>query len=42
MKIEYIIIADNNKILVDERGGKSTKMYIDNEEDLKTIKEVEQ
>ena len=42
MKIEYIIIADNNKILVDERGGTSTKMYINNEEELKTIKEVEQ
>lgn len=41
MKIEYILIADNDKILVDERGGKSTKMYIDNEEELKTIKEVE-
>ena len=42
MKIEYIIIADNGKILVDERGGKSTKMLIDNEKELKTIKEIEQ
>ena len=28
MKIEYILIADNNKILVDERGGKSTKCIL--------------
>lgn len=42
MKIEYIVIADEGKKLVDERGGKSTKMHIDNEEELKTIKEVEQ
>ena len=34
MKIEYILIADNDKILVDERGGKSTKMNIDNEEEF--------
>ena len=42
MKIEYILKADDGKILVDERGGKSTKMYIEKEEELKTIKEVEQ
>ena len=26
MKIEYILKADDGKILVDERGGKSTKI----------------
>lgn len=42
MKIEYILKADDGKKLVDERGGTATKMLIDNEEELKTIKEVEQ
>lgn len=40
MKITYILKADEGKKLVDERGGTSTEIYLDDESEISKIKEV--
>lgn len=40
MKITYILKADDGKKLVDERGGKATEIYLNDESEISKIKEV--